>query len=140
MDIPDNDDAWRMRLTPMQFEVLRNAATERAFTGELWDNFERGVYHCAGCNSTLFDSDAKFESGCGWPSFSQALSSEGVDTRLDRSHGMVRLEVVCAACGGHLGHVFDDGPPPTHKRFCINSAAMRFVAAPDGQPGDDDGG
>jgi len=106
--------------------VLRNKGTERAFSGQYWDAHDKGTYVCAGCENELFKSDTKYESGSGWPSFYQPISEESVDTNTDSSHGMRRVEVVCRRCGGHLGHVFDDGPAPTHQRFCMNSAALKL--------------
>jgi peptide-methionine (R)-S-oxide reductase len=126
----------RERLTPLQFDVTQRAGTERAFTGIYWDNHDDGVYRCIVCDSPLFSSDTKFESGSGWPSFYQAIDDGAVETRTDSSHGMVRTEAVCATCGAHLGHVFPDGPQPTGLRFCMNSASLRL----DGADDDDEGG
>ena len=120
------DAEWRARLDPMQYQVARHAATERAFTGKYWDHFEPGTYNCVGCGTPLFESEAKFDAGCGWPSYWQPINSEVVERVVDKSHGMVRVEVRCNVCGSHLGHVFPDGPQPTGERFCINSAAIDF--------------
>ena len=120
------DAEWQAELSPEQYRILRKKGTEPAFTGKYWDNKEEGVYYCAGCGTPLFESDTKYESGCGWSSFYQPADQSTIETTEDRSFGMRRTEVLCAACGGHLGHVFPDGPKPTGLRYCINSAALDF--------------
>jgi len=127
-DLPETDAEWREVLTEEAYEILREAGTEPRFSGEYVDQKADGTYVCAGCGTELFDSETKFESGSGWPSFYEA-AKENVETDVDTSHGMRRTEVCCGTCGGHLGHVFDDGPDPTGKRYCINSAALDFDPA-----------
>ncbi len=122
--IEKSDDEWREQLTPEQYNVCRLSGTEAPFTGAYWDCHDPGVYRCVCCGAKLFDSEAKFDSGSGWPSFWQPTSSEAVTTRVDTSHGMKRVEVLCKQCGAHLGHIFPDGPKPTGLRFCINSTAL----------------
>jgi peptide-methionine (R)-S-oxide reductase len=125
-EVSHTDAEWREMLTPDQFRVLRRAGTEPSFANDFWDNHASGVYHCAGCGRPLFDSEDKFDSGTGWPSFSRAIEPRAVETHSDTQFGMTRTEVRCARCGGHLGHLFDDGPAPTRMRFCMNSAALTF--------------
>ena len=122
---------WRAQLEPLQFEVTRHAATERAFTGRFWDHWQDGTYRCICCGAPLFASQTKFDAGCGWPSYFEPLREGIVERVEDRSHGMRRVEVRCQDCGAHLGHVFDDGPAPTGERFCINSASLSFSAGGD---------
>lgn len=130
--VEKTDAEWRRELTPEQYHVLREQGTERPFTGAYVNNHDDGSYHCAGCGTELFSSDTKFESGSGWPSFYQPKNRENVDLHEDHSLGMARVEVTCKRCGGHLGHVFPDGPEPTGLRYCINSAALQFKEGSEG--------
>ncbi len=124
--VEKTDAQWRSQLDAMQYKVARQAATEHPFSGKYWDHWTPGQYNCVGCGTPLFASDTKFDAGCGWPSYFEPINSEVVERVVDKSHGMVRVEVRCNNCGSHLGHVFEDGPRPTGERFCINSASIDF--------------
>jgi peptide-methionine (R)-S-oxide reductase len=124
--VQKSDEEWQAELTPEQYAVLRRQGTEPAFTGKYWDCHDDGIYRCAGCGAELFDATTKYDSGSGWPSFTEPMFADAVEVRVDRSHGMVREEVVCRRCGGHLGHVFPDGPGPTGQRYCMNSCSLQL--------------
>ena len=130
MAVQKTEDQWREELSPDRYEVMRNKATEPPFTGKYTYSKDQGMYRCGACGADLFSSDTKFDSGSGWPSFTEPAVAANIKLEEDNTHGMHRVEVVCANCGGHLGHVFDDGPGPTHKRFCINSCALELETEP----------
>ncbi len=125
-----DNEYWRDKLTPQEYQVCREKGTERAFTGEYWDTKDPGTYHCIVCDEQLFDSDTKFDAHCGWPSFYESLGTDKIEYLEDRTHGMIRTEVRCKNCGAHLGHIFPDGPQPTGMRYCINSASLNLARRP----------
>lgn len=125
-DIPESEEEWRDRLSEEEYLILREGGTEPAFSGDLLEVKDDGTFRCRGCGAALFDAETKYDSGSGWPSFWDAIEDDRIETQPDHSHGMVRTEILCATCGGHLGHLFDDGPEPTGKRYCVNSASLEF--------------
>ena len=135
-EVSKTDEQWRQELSPEQYEVLRQAGTERPFSGKYVHNHDDGTYTCAGCGAVLFSSGTKFDSGSGWPSFWQPEDEANIERRVDKSHFMTRVEILCKRCGGHLGHVFDDGPKPTGQRYCINSLSLDFEPKTDRGPAD----